>query len=51
VMAEWRTNVRNELRGVQRMRSSIEIEFEAVGQPAAATSFLSDIHDLTVPRV
>jgi polyisoprenoid-binding protein YceI len=31
-------------------RIDIEIDVEAVRQPAAAISFLSDIHDLTVPR-
>jgi polyisoprenoid-binding protein YceI len=31
-------------------RIDIEIEVEAVRQPAAAISFLSDIHDLTVTR-
>jgi polyisoprenoid-binding protein YceI len=31
-------------------RVDIEIDVEAVRQPAAAISFLSDIHDLTVPR-
>jgi polyisoprenoid-binding protein YceI len=31
-------------------RVDIEIEVEAVRQPAAAISFLSDIHDPTVPR-
>lgn len=31
-------------------RIDIEIDVEAVRQPAAAISFLSDIHDLIVPR-
>jgi polyisoprenoid-binding protein YceI len=31
-------------------RIDIAIEVEAVRQPAAAISFLSDVHDLTVPR-
>jgi polyisoprenoid-binding protein YceI len=31
-------------------RIDIEIDVEAVRQPAAAISFLSDVHDLTVPR-
>jgi polyisoprenoid-binding protein YceI len=31
-------------------RVDIEIAVEAVRQPAAAISFLSDIHDPTVPR-
>ena len=32
-------------------RIDIEIEVEAARQPAAAISFLSDIHDLTITRV